>query len=125
MNENAKKWVKALKSGEFKQTKHRLCRIDKDGNILGHCCLGVACELYQEEVGNLEFKAIEKCESMIIDGHSGDLPCHVKKWLGLTECNGHFGEYMQSLSGHNDSGRSFSEIADLIESEPKGLFSDS
>lgn len=27
-----------------------------------------------------------------------------------------------SLAGHNDMGRSFASIADLIESEPEGLF---
>ena len=45
MNENAKKWVKALRSGEFEQGTGYLRKGDK------FCCLGVACAVYQDEVG--------------------------------------------------------------------------
>ena len=41
MNENAKKWVAALRSGEYKQGQYNL-RSDQDHFY----CLGVACDLY-------------------------------------------------------------------------------
>ena len=37
-------WVKALRSGEYKQTTGQLRKDD------GHCCLGVACDLYGKHV---------------------------------------------------------------------------
>mgnify|MGYP007046850129 CR=1 FL=1 len=43
----AKKWVKALRSGKFKQGQGTLKQYDSEGNIK-HCCLGVLCELYNE-----------------------------------------------------------------------------
>lgn len=43
LNENAKKWVQALRSGEYKQGKDALRDNDK------FCCLGVACEVYKKE----------------------------------------------------------------------------
>ena len=49
MNKNAQKWVEALESGQYKQTKGYL---SKGNNRF--CCLGVACDLYQEEIGDLQ-----------------------------------------------------------------------
>lgn len=34
------KWVKALRSGEYKQTDSQLDRVDEGGSV-SHCCLGV------------------------------------------------------------------------------------
>ena len=39
MNITRKQWIEALKSGKYKQTTQVL------GNTVGHCCLGVACEI--------------------------------------------------------------------------------
>jgi len=38
-----KKWVAALRSGKYKQGKHRLKQTDIKGD--SYCCLGVACEI--------------------------------------------------------------------------------
>lgn len=43
--EALRKWVLALVSGEYKQGKGVLRRGDK------YCCLGVACEIFKDEVG--------------------------------------------------------------------------
>jgi hypothetical protein len=40
LNPNAQKWVEALRSGKYQQTRYLISR--KDGK---YCCLGVACEL--------------------------------------------------------------------------------
>ena len=47
MNEYAKKWVEALRSGEFKQGKYQLKTFDEEGNTR-YCCLGVAEEVIDE-----------------------------------------------------------------------------
>lgn len=43
LNENARKWVEALRSGEFTQCSGKLCGYD--GSRWCYCCLGVACEI--------------------------------------------------------------------------------
>lgn len=45
-----RKWVDALRSGNFKQTKGRLSKIENDGSRT-FCCLGVLCELAKDEIG--------------------------------------------------------------------------
>lgn len=116
MNDNAKKWVKVLRSGEYPQG---TCYLNRDGKF---CCLGVACELYQKETGALTVR--ENNSIVTYQGLDGALPNLVKDWLGLSSVTGSFYELniTESLAGKNDSGFSFNEIADIIESEPKGLF---
>lgn len=38
-----RKWVKALKSGHYKQVKGTLERRHNNGEVVGNCCLGVLC----------------------------------------------------------------------------------
>jgi hypothetical protein len=111
LNENAKKWVAALRSGEYKQAQSQL------KTEIGHCCLGVACELAKQAGVISDYKSSEWF-----------LPVTVRNWLGLAT---HGGTYQESedtdldmsLARKNDRGATFSEIADIIESEPEGLFS--
>ena len=100
MNAAAKKWVKALRSGKYKQTIGHLA------DETGFCCLGVACELAKQA------------------GIIPDLPTRVQNWLGLQDCFGKIdnGKY-NDLTSYNDFGKwSFKKIANLIERQPKGLF---
>lgn len=117
MNDNAKAWVAALRSGEFKQTNSCL----RDGR--GYCCLGVACELA------VRAGVIQSYNSM-----DGALPTEVEDWLGLRTMTGGYwpsGNLSRALTVDNDGGihkgererqKTFAEIADIIESEPTGLF---
>lgn len=118
MNENARKWIEALRSGEFKQAQERL-RTHKR-----FCCLGVACELYVREGG--AHGAWEGWTWVGDDEKQGQvLPVDVMEWLGLRTAAGYFerhGALETSLAAKNDRGASFEEIADVIESEPEGLF---
>lgn len=116
MNDNAKKWVDALRSGEYEQGKEYLCKNDK------YCCLGVACALYQQSVGDLIVE--EGDEETFYDDRLDLLPNKVVEWLGLASDDGGMKLKNQrtSLVSMNDKGVSFAEIADVIESEPKGLF---
>ena len=120
LNDNAKKWVQALRSGKYKQGKGFLrfsTQTDNQKGTMFHCCLGVACELHQRE---------NPSKTWVLDsylGQSQSLHGTVREWLGLVEKEGHYGNgFTTSLTSKNDNGFTFSEIADIIESEPKGLF---
>ena len=68
----ANKWVKALRSGKYTQTKNNLC------NAVGHCCLGVLCELYINDT-----KDNIKSNSGRFDSEDELLPPCVMKWAGM------------------------------------------
>lgn len=128
MNDNAKKWVAALRSGKYSQTKSYLHALeDNEVDVpAGYCCLGVACDLYQDEVGNLE-TTIEDEGWVRYNASGAHLPIEVVDWLGLTDSHGNFVNFEEdkvwsSLVSMNDNGCTFAEIADKIESEPKELF---
>ena len=109
------KWVAALRSGEYEQGFDAL----HDGD--GFCCLGVLLMVMGETPrqneqcvwcmgGQGEFLSEEQCES-----------------VGLTYDNGAFEDpdgTRLALSELNDQRVPFSEIADIIEAEPEGLFKD-
>jgi len=117
-----KKWVKALRSGEYKQGRNWLRKGDR------FCCLGILCDLYHKDKpgsigwkmkpsGNAyEFASIETGPEMVV------LPTAVYEWAGLSSNNPSV--HRDQLAAHND-GRttttpqlkqhSFNEIADLIE----------
>ena len=116
---NRKAWIKALRSGKYEQGHHRLRSQDIYGNKL-YCCLGVACDIS----GLGEWKSGENQGSLYLD-EVIVLPLKVMEWLGVRTEEGAFSESLSeftSLIGWNDSGCSFNEIADIIESEPEGLF---
>ena len=115
LNSAAKEWVKALRSGEFKQRKGSL----GGKEFGGYCCLGVACEL--------AVKAGVIPSYCYLDW---TLPLAVKDWLGLVTDRGTYtlpdGELFDLVYANDGKSRgqskTFSEIADIIESEPKDLF---
>lgn len=126
MNEHAQKLVEALRSGEFEQMLSRL-RATQDGQP-SYCCLGVACEIYRRETGE---GAWNDNDDFVIDGsdHSSFLPTAVREWLSFSTTDGYMaitlenGGSFSSLTELNDEAElSFAEIADVIESEPEGLF---
>jgi hypothetical protein len=108
--------IAALRSGEFKQGQLRLRPTSNT-----FCCLGVACELYRRETGQgewvstLEDPAHPDLQQFVMpDGTTvGVLPPSVRKWLGWSSDKGSTSE--ACLAERNDSGATFSEIADLIE----------
>lgn len=106
-----KKWVKALRSGKFKQTEGALY------NGKAYCCLGVACRLDARENG----KKFILCN---YDNYDKVLPPSMTKKLDI----GSYGELKKSikiegreysaLTGLNDeAGYSFKQIADVIEDQ--------
>jgi len=123
MNENAKKWIEALRSGKFQQAHASLCLIDEEGEKR-YCCLGVACEL-AVDAGVIP-PARESEGRFFYADQRTNLPVVVAEWLGLATTAGVYNTLLdsgeRSLIGLNDTGKSFAEIADVIESQPPKLF---
>ena len=107
-----KLWTDALVSKDYEQTSGRL----RDDN--GFCCLGVLCDVARKEglgdwVGgpnNTQYAANGTCQSEV-------LPADVYRWAGLDRPNPDIrgDNRWDSLAGLNDAGRTFEEIADIIE----------
>lgn len=80
-NEARKLWIDALRSGEYLQTTGTLRRNTSDGPR--YCCLGVACEVYQKHVGDLEVKPSIFGQMTNFDEQSSILPVKVQAWLDM------------------------------------------
>jgi len=103
------KWVDALRSGEYQQTKGRL----HDEN--GFCCLGVLCDLYIKE-NQLEWEpSTHYNNAYMFQDMAKILPISVMVWVGVGEGNPPVNDGDSSLAELNDQGSTFNEIADLIE----------
>jgi hypothetical protein len=143
MNEQIKqKWIEALNSGEYLQTKGCL----NDGQ--GMCCLGVLTDLYIKENGGKwklsDYGVKAGVTRYALDAPGGNpnewdeagvLTSIVRDWAGLKEPipllpfiprdedhnsedieidEDKMAEYHESVAGANDAGISFPQIADLI-----------
>lgn len=107
MNQQIKeKWMNALRSGEYSQTRGFLRTTE------GFCCLGVLCDLYSKET-ETEWEEYEYAYSSFLEEFA-TLPEKVMEWSGLKEPNPYF-EQVGSLASLNDEGKEFIEIADMIE----------
>lgn len=110
---NQQAWVDALRSGKYKQTKGAL----QKGN--SYCCLGVACDV-AEKHGVYIHTSCGEIEGGSLSGQS-----NVRDWLQIRHS---FGAVYSDISNEtltrmNDTfDKSFSEIADFIEANAKGLF---
>jgi len=97
-----KKWLKALRSGVYKQTSGRLLDIDTD-DVKRHCCLGVACKV----VGYSDRKIDDEGLLMGKDYRKAPKILH-----GDDEIN----PVVKKLTEMNDSGKyGFKRIANWIE----------
>ncbi|SRR6266851_385778 len=99
MNADIKeKWVAALRSGKYQQTREGY--LQKDGRF---CCLGVLCDLldpakWATEHGDTRW-----------DGNISMLPGHVSERTAIAA------HIPSELITMNDTDQSFAEIADWIE----------
>lgn len=106
-----KKWLRALRSGRYKQGKDYLHKNNK------FCCLGVLCDLYaKEKKVKWRKKVFGECS---IDYSTLYLPDTVQKWAGLEDGNPEIetDESVTSLSVLNDNKTPFREIANIIEKQ--------
>lgn len=103
--EALKLWHDELVSGDWEQGQLFLSKNGK------YCCLGVACELYQREIGGLRVTSHidgeDNLEYKKYNHQDGCIPTEVYRWLGLNV-------ETQHLARLNDSGRCFKEIAGYI-----------
>lgn len=121
-------WVRALRSGKYKQATGALRNED------GFCCLGVLCDVYdsdkwKEPTPKVDWEDESDDEDYKwIYEHHGDnyafeatevLPVHITRIAGLAAQNPEVpygvGGTMTQLAVINDSGATFAQIADLIE----------
>jgi hypothetical protein len=114
LNDAMKEVVKRLRSGTIKQTTKVLGRTDGS-----RCCLGVMCDV-SVDLGVIPAPSNSGINYLTYGPETTGLSCEVKELVGLSSDAGLFGE--TSLMAINDSGATFAEIADIIESEPEGLF---
>lgn len=135
--EVAKKWVRALRSGKYKQGRNAL-KYKSERGVVRHCCLGVLCELYQKDhkrrlfTGKIvESKSNPDLPKGAVGIHfaeeDGQLPEAVRKWAGMESIDGSlllsvddYG-YYPSLAEMNDDGYNFKRIADVIEAKSDRL----
>ena len=102
MSKMKQKWIDALRSGEYNQVKGTLKGQEPDGTI-GYCCLGVFAD-----INGKELKAMP-----IVIGYTEEGPEEIYEY-----CRESMPEYVVEAGiSMNDDGRTFEEIADMIEKE--------
>lgn len=135
------KWIEALKSGDYTQTKLNLRDTE------GFCCLGVACDLFIKETGvgrwgdptsegiipffypvPEEESWGENLKEVEVD-ETSELPDIVREWIGMRSNDGSYFKdtgllNYDCLAANNDGGLTFEEIATIAESRPMDLFVD-
>lgn len=112
MNPEVKQhWIEALQSGQYQQG-FKLLRTDKNS----FCCLGVLCELHRKE--HKKRWGVNGLKQYSYMGTAVALPKEVLKWAEL-DLNYKFvliqDDVYNSLANINDEGKSFEEIAKIIE----------
>ncbi len=120
MNEQVKQdWIKALRSGEYKQTKTNLRKDDC------YCAYGVLCDLYGKEK-NINWGKDKLSPTPSVYSFMdmwGCPPDEVFDWAGLSDKGLGLNAATRALAKKKDQvvhlndkhGASFSEIADYIE----------
>lgn len=102
-----KRWIKALRSGDFKQGKWHLK--NKYGK---YCCMGVAIEIFKKQLGYIftDQANYNRPTKLEIVNHSASFPPKgFLVFIGLTE------DQICELVLDNDKGKSFDVIADKLE----------
>jgi hypothetical protein len=107
------RWTAALRSGEIPQATGKL----RDGEA--RCCFGVLCDLAAED-GVITMR--RDGDTWFYDGRDKYISPVVEKWAGLAQFNPTVTvcRRVGALAWHNDSGASFTQIADAIDgTEPQ------
>ena len=140
--ERRKKWVEALRSGDYEQAISRLrLAADYSDRVRDRfCCLGVACDLAaQDGVGEWDDEMFQvdrtdnhpKHPAIVTDRSGGTMPTAIRQYYGIDAEDGNIPvkddvldrDYPKTglkakhvtLSTLNDSGKSFDFIAEVIE----------
>lgn len=120
----AMKWVKALRSGKYKQATQQL------RTSSGYCCLGVLCDIAPKTIKLSHEFMDEDADSRVISGDTLESQPDVQDWAGLEGPCGNFppdikpkgvNVEVDTLADLNDRGWSFRRIATFIEKNWKKL----
>jgi len=121
VEERRAEWLRMLRSGTFAQT------TDELHDSHGYCCLGVACKLYQTVTGEGRWLHPDDESSFVVPSSAQDgecMPSVVQEWFGFRTNVGATADDSEhpDLASKNDSGWTFKEIADFVETNPEGLW---
>ncbi len=114
-------WITALRSGEFQQGTGAL-HVGSHGSVPEQfCCLGVLCELATRAgvVGSPQLQADGRYSYGPLL-HAAYLPPEIAAWAGLDDNALPRNPKLRdttTLSQHNDAGKTFEQIADIIEEQ--------
>lgn len=102
-------WIEALRSGKYQQANGRL------RSSTGYCCLGVACDLYDSSRWLPDGTVFTYGDGIKVAEVAG-LPKDVMAAYCIPDPLGGL-DSMTTLAWFNDQGKTFNEIADVIERE--------
>jgi hypothetical protein len=108
----ARKWAKALESGEYKQCTGKMRKGDK------FCALGVLCNLHAQE--HPQIAAKEKVKSRYL-GEDVELPMAVVEWAGMNSATGYINWAYTIVDMNDTEERPFEYIAAVIRKAWKKL----
>lgn len=111
MNKRIKKlWIKALRSGKYKQGKNALHPSPDT-----FCCLGVLCDLYRKHEKGIEWEG--DGGEAYFDGEDAALPPSVREWAGIDDSDPKLGDRVSSATAAklNDRNETFEYIAGRTE----------
>lgn len=109
-------WIAALRSGDYIQGRGQLRETDLSTGATSFCCLGVLCNLHA--IAHPKIAAAQSTKDSYMQMTSY-LPPSVEIWSGLSDKAGVYGHRVGpsvgSLANDNDNGKSFEQIAGIIE----------
>ena len=112
MNKSLKdKWVAALRSGRYRQSKEYLYVPNH-----GYCCLGVLCDIVDDS------KWVDNAHTEYDFGDKVKCQYPTKNWLDKVGLLDYTAEYLTILNDNNN--KTFTEIADWIETNLKETSND-
>lgn len=127
-NKFQKAWLAALESEEYKKTKHALCKLGKNSKE-SYCCLGVACEVYNQISRKKDRLKIFKGDgTKQYGGCYGVLPTPIQKKIKLDESGSFLGSLRMDHSSlielNDDANWSHKRIAAFVRKNAHRLFTD-
>lgn len=120
--DNVRLWLEDLESGCSPQARGALCELDAEGEPVGYCCLGRACEVAIAH--GLELKVSLRVGATMYNNCILLLPEAVREWLGIVDRDvdlASVDDFYSGLAVMNDEGATFPEIAAYIREHVTGL----
>lgn len=105
--EIAHRWANALRSGDYVKGTGALRTPANE-----FCCLGVLCNLHAQAHPDI---AARQTDPEYYMGRSAVLPDPVRDWAGMKTDNGKISCSTGSLAYLNDNGKTFEQLANIIE----------